>query len=292
MIIAEILFGTTPLLIKLISDSIPASLIVALRYMLACFVLLPIIVFNKAIFKSLKVIRISHILMMIFLGISAAGLGSFLYVLAISRIGAVLTAYISNLEIVIAIVLSMIIFGERLSLKYAKVALLVCFGFILLIYKNSLFLQTSWSYVLGILFCLLTALLWGGSTIIGKHLMNNHIKPSFVTFVRLFIGSIFNFFLTLFSFGTNTIGLILKISLFEWIILFLLGVIISGLGFILYYKALGHSYVKGSVLLFTLSPIVTLVIGTTLGKETMQIYQYIGAGFILIGTTLLVKHNI
>ncbi len=289
VILYQILVSFSPLIIKNLSLKLPSALIVIGRYFFACISLFVVMLVNKLLLKKLLKLKFNQLKNLLILGVSSSGVGSLFYVIAITKIGIILTTYISSLEIVVTIVLSTFILKEKITKEFLFTSAIVLCGFFLLIYKGGLILNYKWDYIFGILCALISALVWGNATILGKKLLDEKISSVIITFVRHLSGVIFNIIVLLFTLRIQIIESIFSLTNFDWMQFLFLGIIISGIGFLLYYKGLKLSNAKGTALLLTISSVITTVLGITLGKEILYMNQFLGAFLVLFGVHLLMK---
>lgn len=276
----EALIGLSPVIYKLLSTGIPGAAVISIRWGLGAVVLLLWLLLkgDSGVWK--KTYTIKQIAGILFLGILGSGIASLLNLIAVRNIGVVLASLLTNLELPLGVLLGVVILGEKLTPVYLKAAGIITLGFFLLTVKNGIVLPAGGSYVVGVGLALIAAVIWGASTLVGKKLTSSH-TPSMVALWRLALGAVTNVVLIGVS-GQSLWSVYQTISLYDWPYLMFLGVVTSGVGFVLYYKALAILSIHKITLLFTISPVVSVVAGVALG-ETPLVTQWIGIGCILLG---------
>lgn len=280
VVIFEALIGLSPVIYKLLSTGIPSAVIVSIRWGLGAVVLLCWIFMSEG-FGALKTAySAKQITGIIFLGILGSGIASLLNLIAVRNIGIVLASMLTNLELPLGVLLGVMILGEKLTPIYLKAAGIIAVGFLLLTIKNGIVLPAGGSYVVGVGLALIAAVIWGASTLVGKKLTSSH-TPAMVALWRLALGAVTNVVLIGAS-GQSLWSVYQTISPYDWPYLLFLGVVTSGIGFVLYYRALQSFSIHKITLLFTISPVVSVVAGVALG-ETPLATQWIGIGCVLLG---------
>lgn len=280
VVIFEALIGLSPVIYKLVSPGIPSAAIVSIRWGLGAFVLLLWLLLKgiSGIWKTTYTAK--QIAGILFLGVLGSGIASLLNLIAVRNIGVVLASLLTNLELPLGVLLGVVILGEKLTSVYRTASGIIAFGFLLLTLKNGIVLPAGGSYALGVTLALCAAFIWGGCTFVGKKLTNS-ISPTLVALWRLSLGAVTNIVFVVAS-GQSLGSIYQTISPYDWPYLIFLGVVTSGIGFVLYYKALQNLSIHKITLLFTISPVVSVAAGVALG-ESPFITQWIGIGCIFLG---------
>lgn len=286
ILIFQFLIGLSPVLIKQIDTNLPGSVMVFLRFGLSTLFFLSLIIVNKKLLNELKTLTFKKMRGLIFLGLLGSGLGSLLFVFAVRTIGASLTSIISNLEIPLGILFAVFFLKEKLTKPFIFIGTIILVGFYMVTVRTESIILGGNNFLAGVAFALTTAIIFGLSTILGKILLKENITPTIISFFRQGFGAIFNLIIILFT--IHTLTPIINISIKDWVLIAILGIIISGLGFIFYYEGLHRVSVKKISFFFIAAPIVSVISGVLTG-ERLNMIQWMGVFVILIGITALLK---
>src|SRR3989344_4457501 len=276
----QLLIGISPLIYKFLSPGIPSPVVVSVRWGLGAGVLLGWLIMTHAWQKLTKFQSMKQVAGLLFLGMFGAGLATLWNVIAVRHIGVVLTTLLINLELPLGVLFGVLILKEHLTKTYLQAAAIILVGFLLLLAKNGIELPPGGSFTLGIVYSLAAAVIWAGCTIVGKKLTAT-LTPSVVTFWRLALGCLMNVSIIVFN-GYSFMTVTQSITAVDWLYLFWLGVVTSGIGMVLYYKALTNFAVKHISLAFTISPMVSVVLGVVTGEKPL-LTQWMGIVLILAG---------
>ncbi len=280
IIVHQLLIGISPVVYKLLSTSIPSPVIIVVRWGLGASVLLGWLILTHAWKKLFRIHTWKHAIGLLFLGLFGAGLASLWNVIAVRHIGVVLSSLLVNLELPLGVFFGVLFLHEKLTATYIKAAAMIAIGFLLLVVKNGIILPSGGSYLSGVLYALGAAVIWGSCTLVGKKLTAT-LAPSVVSFWRLALGGIANSLLIA-IYGYDLTTLVSHVSVVDWGYLVWLGVVTSGVGMVLYYKALAVLSIKHISLLFTISPIVSVLLGVATGEKPL-LSQWFGIILILSG---------
>ncbi|MFH0750157.1 MAG: DMT family transporter [Candidatus Gottesmanbacteria bacterium] len=285
ILIWELLIGISPLVYKMIHPAIPSSVVVAIRFGIAACVLLVWKLVEKPWKKPYIPVSWKVIGGLAFLGAFGSGFASLWNVVAIRNIGVILATLLTNLELPLGVFLGFLMLKEHITPMYLKILVIICFGYVLLIVKNGISLPSGGLYSLGVLVALGAAGIWGMCTLVGKKILKTSLSPVDVTLWRMLFGTMTNI-VVLLTQGNLTITQVSHIATIDWIYLFWLGAVTSGLGYVLYYKALNVLPVKKISLFFPISTVVSVLLGFGSGEFPL-ISQWIGIIFIVSGITFL-----
>lgn len=281
----ELFIGMSPLVYKLMSASIPSSVIVALRFGIAALVLLLWKLMTQPWQKPHFIASWEVVAGIVFLGVLGSGFASLWNVIAIRNIGVILATLLTNLELPLGVFLGFLLLKEYITPVYLKIFIIICIGYILLTVKNGIVLPTGGSYGLGVLMALGAAGIWGACTLVGKKLLTHEFLPVDIAFWRMVFGTVTNI-AVVWSQGNLTVAQIQNITLTDWIYLLWLSVVTSGFGYVLYYKALHMLPVKKISLFFPISTIISVLLGVGTG-ELPLFTQWIGIVCIVGGIAFL-----
>lgn len=112
------------------------------------------------------------------------------------------------------------------------------------------------------------------------------ISPATILFVRFLLGGIFIFFLSLIFEPQANIPNIIN---YHWPLILFSGLILFGVGKILGYEAFRRLDISKAISLMMTFPIFSLLILVVIFKETISVYQWAGAGIMMIGVYFAIK---
>ncbi|OGG14138.1 hypothetical protein A2773_05305 [Candidatus Gottesmanbacteria bacterium RIFCSPHIGHO2_01_FULL_39_10] len=286
IIIFQVMAGFNTFAIKNINPEFPSSLLVLSRFGVAS-VFFAFIIFSQDKYrKELLKLSKKQIIHLVYLGALGSGVASAIYVLAVRSIGITLSTIIGNLEIPLGIVLAIIILKEKLTAGFVKVSGLILIGFFLLLARDAEISMQS-AFFSGIVLAFIAAVIWASATLVGKQLLTANVSPVVVPFLRNLFATISAFLIALAS-ATPIVSSYSLLNLSDWLWILYTGVGIVGVGFLLYYKALGAIEVKKISLFFTISPVISILLGIVSG-EVLGVWQWVGVGAILVGIIALLR---
>jgi len=188
----------------------------------------------------------------------------------------------------IAILLAVIVLKEKLTRQFWLFAAVGIFGGYLIAFPELKISGLSFSGgSLGIVFTLLSALFWGGSTVFGRFMLR---KVSFQTMTALrFVAALIFLFALNIYFGT--LREVTQASGRDWLFVFIIAVLAGFVSLFIYYK--GLTFTRASVatiaeLVFPFSAVIVnwIFLGAQLATE-----QVIGGIILLFAITRLSLEN-
>lgn len=288
VIIFELMAGFTTYAIKQINPVFPSSLLVFTRFGLASLSFLVFISLQSKYRKEVLTIPKKQLLYLLYLGAIGSGVVSTIYVLSVRYIGITLSTIIASLEIPLGILFAVIFLKERLTLRFVLISILTLFGFFLLLFQNTIPTDVNTLFFVGVFFAVLSAVIWASATLVGKNLLTKNVSVVVVPFFRNFFAMICALVIAILS----SVSIVSSYSLLQtsdWLWIIYIGVGVSGLGFVIYYKALQTVEVKKISLFFTISPVFGVVLGVFAG-EVFSLGQWVGVVTILVGIALLLRN--
>lgn len=280
-IISQFLWGTGGVVIKLIDTVIPGTLLVSIRHAIGACTLGLLLFRKKHTFKNIPIFHL------ILLGIIAAALPDLLLIEGVRRTGAIIATILARVEIPLSVLLAHIFLKEHIN-RYAYISVLLSvIGVFCISYDPNLAIRLDNDFYVGILCGLGAATLWAISSIYGKHILTKKTDPLALSFVRITIGSIFMLAATL-LFIKNPFASLSLLAPTDWGLIIYLGVFLSGLAYLFFYKSLNLLDAHAAVILGGLS-IVVLLLGGLLIGETILPGQWLGIAVIITSLFLVKK---
>lgn len=195
---------------------------------------------------------------------------------------ATISYYFAPIFVMIA---SPLLLKEKISLKKAICICLAMIGMLMIVGTNkSSSGNVEYNHLLGIFYGILAAVFYASVIISNKFIIN--ISPGDRTIVQLFVAAIMLIPYILLTTGFN-FGSLHGISLYS---LLFLGIIHTGLAYTIYFSAIKNLKGQTLAILSYIDPIFAVLISTLFLKESLGIFQIIGAVLIL-GSTFISEIN-
>ncbi len=181
-------------------------------------------------------------------------------------------------------IFSSLILKESLSTKKIMYIFMALIGLFLILQTGGKSNMLPYNHVKGILYGLSGALLYAIVVMLNKYIKG---IPTFtITLVQLFIASII---LLPFIIGQNASDL-KSVDMKSWIIMLLLGIIHTGIAYLLYFSAIINVEGQSIAILSYMDPIFAVLISYLFLDEPMGVLQILG-GFLILGSTYLSEIN-
>lgn len=220
--------------------------------------------------KSLKRNILYLLLSGIALGINWAALFQAMKYTTVSI--ATLSYYFAPIFIVL---FSAIILKEKMSLKNLLCIVVSLVGLFMILRFGSKEKAEDYNHILGISFGLFGALLYAIIVILNKFIKD--LSPIQITLSQLIISTIVLLPIVL----RKGLGDLASLSINSWILLLILGVVHTGLAYLLYFPSLKDVKGQTIALVSYLDPITAIFLSTIILKESMTLVQLLGGGLIL-----------
>ena len=279
---SQALWGTGGVVTKLVDKSLPSSLLVGFRHGIGALVLgISIIRTERPIMRNLPWLRL------IIFSIVAAGLTDLLFVEAIRRCGAIIAVMLARLEIPLGVIFAHFFLKEKVGISAYLACVLSLAGVCLISYRPGVTVTLQDSFYLGVVLGITTGILWAGCSVYAKTMLNRKIDPLALSFVRLSIGSIFAFGIAI-ALVHHPFQALQNLAWSDWAWIIYLGIFLSGLAYLFYYKSLKIIDAHIALILSSVSIAVLLVLGLAIG-ERISILQWLGVATIGLSIYLVKK---
>lgn len=281
-IFSQFLWGTAPVTIKLIDTVLPSSLLVFLRHGIGAITLGLLILKGKTtVFKNFPILHV------VLLGIFAAGLPDLLLTEAIRHSGAIIAAILARLEIPLAVIFAHFLLKEKVGKNAYLAGIISIVGAVFVAYRPEQQITVNDQFYVGVFCAIGAATLWGLSSVYAKHILNKKTDPLALSFVRLCMGSIFALAIAV-LFVHDPIFSLTQLHLTDWSLIIYLGIFLSGLAYLFFYRSLTILDAHVAVVLLGLSIVVFVLSGLLIG-ETIRPLQWLGIGMIVFSIFLVKK---
>ena len=281
-VISQVLWGTGGVTIKFIDSVLPSSLLVFLRHGIGAITLgLLLLRGKKIILKNLPIIHL------ILLGILAAGLPDLLLIEGIRRTGAIISTMLARVEIPLGVIFAHLLLKERVGKKAYIAGIISLVGVGLISYRPEQQITLDNQFYVGILCGLGAATLWALSSVYAKYILNKKTDPLALSFVRISIGSLFALGIAILLIHDPIVSL-QQLSMTDWSLIIYLGIFLSGLAYLFFYRSLNILDAHIAIILAGISIIVLLICGLLIG-EIVRPIQWLGIGMIVVSIFLVKK---
>lgn len=267
-----LLWGAMPFVIELIVASMPPVELTTIR-MVAAGLLLVVPIGFRAFGRSLR----QHLRLFVLLGFLGSAVPQVLYAYALQWVPIPTLTFITNSYPAFAILLAVLILGERPQPRHIVGMVSALVGLYLLTGPTII---ADGGLTLGIAMAFVIALAWGSSSIVSKKLITD-LPSNHVAAGRQLLAGVLAAPLMLAG-GVQVTG----VPVVAWLALALL-VVMTVFSFVFYYRGLAQTTVTNASLVEAFTPVVTLILSALFFGESLALVQLIGAGLILLGTILV-----
>lgn len=203
-----------------------------------------------------------------------------LFFIGSSKTSGINTSMLLLSEMIFTLIFTPLI-GEKTTIEKLTGASGVFFGAILILYNGRFRLNIG-----DILVIASTATYPIGNFYAKKAL--NRVSPSTILLVRFFLGGLFMLLVAmLLETGTHLTN-ILSVN---WPVLFFTGLVLLGVGKIVWYEALGRLDISKAISLSMTFPLFSVILLIGIFKETVSSYQWIGTVIMMLGVFFSIKRS-
>ncbi len=277
---AQAIWGTGGIAISLVDKALPSTLLVGIRHGIGSFMLGVSILKNKR-----HLLRNSPWAHLVILGILGGALPDLLLVGSIRRCGPIVGVLLARLEIPLGVLFAHIFLKERVTAKAYIASAVAMLGACMISYKRGESITLQNSFYIGVVIGLAAGVVWALTSVYAKFILNKQADPMILTSVRLGIGSISAFVAAAFL-VTQPLHILQQLSLNDWLLLIYLGVFVSGLAYLLFYKSLQLIDVHVAQILVGMSIAVVVILGLAIGVPISPI-QWLGIALIAYSIYLI-----
>ena len=276
--LAFVIYGTVGIISHYINLS--TGLIVFFRAFIGILTILIFLLIKKDYinFKSVK----KNFLWLFLAGLCLGGNWIFLFT-SYSVASIAIGTLCNYLAPSIIILLSPLLFKEKLSIKKIICVIIALFGLFCIsgIFDTNI---ASISDFLGVLLGLGSASCYVGIIIFNKKLKD--IKPMDKTTVELFFAMLVMLPYALLT--TNFINITIDITLI--VLILVIGVVHTGIAYVLYFGSMEYLDAQSIAVLSYIEPILSIVLSVLILKEEMDLFMCIGA-ICIVGATFVSEYN-
>ncbi|QCX33571.1 EamA family transporter [Caloramator sp. E03] len=273
--LSAFIFSTMEIVSKLISNKISPYELTFIRFLIGGLILLP---FSIKEIKNKKIkIDFKSFLYFAFTGFLCVSISMIFFQLAIIYTKASTVAVIFSTNPIFTLPFAYFILKEKFNIKTILSMVLCIIGVIIIF--NPFSINPD---IIGIILSLFAAIAFSLYSVIGRLKIDTYGSTT----------------LTCFSFLIGDILLLILLLIFKVPIreissdiiphIIYLGIIVTGLGYLLYFAAIKETSVVISSIVFFIKPALAPILSFILLKEEIPLNTIIGIGFILIGAYIMI----
>lgn len=242
------------------------------------------IIFLWKYFAELKKLSKPDWLAVIFIGFGGSALATVFFTQSFHYVNPSVAILLQKVQPIFTILLAVIILKEKLSSRFWLWAIVAILGAYLVsfpslkpqVFPGEIFNPNT----LGVLFALLAAFFWGGSTVFGRLLLNK-ISFQAMTAIRFLSALVFLFVMQIYFGRLNELG---AASQKDWLFVAIIAVLAGFVSLFVYYKGLKNTSASIATLCELAFPFSAVIINWMFipGSE-LSLTQIFG-GFVLLGS--------
>ncbi len=268
-VLAQSFWGTGGIVISLIEKTFPGTMLVGIRTAIGSLLLgINILKGKRQVLKNLPLLHL------ILLGILAGALPDLLLVAAVRHSGPIIAVLLARLEIPLGVLFAHAFLKEKVTLKAYLASILALIGGGLISYKPGQALTIHSSFYLGVIAGVAAGITWALATVYGKYILNRGTDALALTFIRLSIGSITSLIAAGFLVSQPLMALE-HLRLNDWLLLIYLGVFVSGIGYLMFYRSLELIDAHIAQILVGISIAIVIVLGLLIGQH-VSVLEWLG----------------
>jgi class 3 adenylate cyclase/drug/metabolite transporter (DMT)-like permease len=286
LLAAALIWGASPVLIKVLLNVLPASAIVAGRYLVASVALAPFAIVIA--FRNGKRATARDWLQLLAVGVLGSGIGQLLFVNAVDLSSAGIVNALSKSQPLFVVFLGFFVLRERVSsVRFVLVGMMVAACVLIGAGEFGAGKAQLRDRLLGDGLALCAGLVWALAVVLGKNALRK-FPPEVVALVRFGMGFGVASGVMVVSAPRLALG---SLSPLHWALFAALGLICGTLALVLYYRGLAGVEAHVAPSLELVGPTVTVVLGWLVLGETLNPWHVAGICTLLFGAYLMVLHT-
>jgi drug/metabolite transporter (DMT)-like permease len=223
-----------------------------------------------------------------FIAIGGSALATIFFTQSFRYVNPSVAILLQKVQPFVAIAFAALFLKERLTKRFWVWAILAIFGAYLLTFPE--FKITGLSFAggsLGVMFALLAAVLWGGSTVFGRYVLRK-ISFQAMTAVRFLTALLFLFFVQLYY---GALGEVASATGKDWLFVLIIAVIVGFISLFIYYKGLTNTKASIATLAELAFPFSAVLVNWIFLDATLVVGQIAGGVVLLIAIVGLSRVN-
>lgn len=271
-----------------LTTGLSSNFIVLAEHFIAVLFILPILLFNLA---ELKKLRLKEWLAILFIAIGGSALASIAFTQAFHYLNPSVAILLQKLQPFIVIGLAAVVLKETLSKRFWLFAILSLFGAYLISFPNLIPQtypgETFNANVLGVLLALGAAFFWGASTVFGKFVLN---KTNFKVMTALRFSVAF-LFLIILNASQNSFPAWSSVTPTDYLFIFIIGMTSGVVSLFIYYKGLENTKASVATIAELGFPLAAVLVNWVFLDAVLLPMQIFGMAILLSGVYGLARYN-
>ena len=285
VVIAALLWAVDAPFRKFLTGELSSTTIVLMEHItIAALVFL----FLFKYLVELKNLSWKEWLAVIFIAFGGSALATVFFTQSFRYVNPSVAILLQKVQPFVAILMAVMILKEKLTPKFWLWAILGIFGAYLVSFPELRIENLELSEgMLGIIFALLAAFLWGGSTVFGRFVLR---KVSFqaMTAIRFLAALIFLFGLAIYY---GTLAEVRTASGKDWLYVFIIAILAGFISLFIYYRGLKFTEAKIATIGELAFPFAAVVVNWIFLDATLSTMQIVGGLILLLAVTSLSVEN-
>lgn len=263
-----------------------SNFIVLAEHVVDVLLVLPVLIVG---FSRLKRLDLRDWLAVGFIAVCGSALASIAFTQAFHYINPSVAILLQKLQPFIAISLAAGVLKEKLTMRYWEWAISAIVGAYVISFpglKPELFPGEQFNpNVIGVLYALLAALLWGASTVFGKYVLQ---KTDFklMTALRFVLAFIFLLFLNV---TTNSVPALSNVTLIDWVYIVIIAVASGVVALFIYYKGLENTKASVATIAELGFPMAAVIINWIFLDASLVPMQLVGMAILVFAIFRLTR---
>ncbi len=278
---AALLWSLDTLLRKPLTDHLMSSTIVFYEHLFGFILLLPFLIRSARKFLQLSRREWFSVL---FIAVGGSALATYFFTASFQFVSPSVSILLQKVQPIIAIVMASMLLKEKMAKSFWVWALVSLIGGYFISFPNGIHDLTV-HQAKGIFFALIAAFLWGGSTVMGRHLIRKLTFPT-VTALRISVALVF---LAFFVTAQRTLGELAKISGRDVLSLVLITLFTGTGALLIYYYGLKSTKASVATIAELFFPLSAVVVNWIFLHETLVTMQILGGVILLLGMYMVQK---
>ena len=285
VVIAALLWAVDAPFRKFLTGNLSSTAIVLMEHLVIAVLVL---VFLFKYLTELKNLSWKEWLAVIFIGAGGSALATVFCTQSFRYVNPSVAILLQKVQPFIAILGAAFILKERLTKNFWMWALVGIFGAYLVTFPELKITGLSFAGgTLGVVFALLAAFFWGGSTVFGR-LVLAKISFQAMTAIRFLAALVFLFILSVYYGTLNQVG---TASGKDWLYVLIIAVLAGFVSLFIYYKGLQSTKASIATIGELAFPFAAVIVNWIFLDATLEIGQILGGLILLVSVYSLAKVN-
>ena len=270
---------------KFLTEDLSSTTIVLMEHLVIAVLVL---IFLFRYLKELKNLSWKEWLAVVFIGAGGSALGTVFFTQSFHYVNPSVSILLQKVQPFIAIILAAVLLKERLNKNFWLWAIVGIFGAYLVTFPELKITGLSFAGgTLGVVFALLAAFFWGGSTVMGR-LVLNKISFQAMTAVRFLSALVFLLLLNIYY---GTLNQVSTASSKDWIYVLIIAVLAGFVSLFIYYKGLQTTKASVATIAELAFPFSAVIVNWIFLDAKLEVGQIIGGLILVISLLGLTKIN-